>query len=296
MSIGIIRIIFIGMAVLTVAWGSLAVASSEHDMSVVINLAGKQRMLTQKMTKEVLLIASGVDTSKNKESLSATAALFDKTLKGLVDGSSDLKLIKATDAKAIRQLGKVAKLWSPFHDLVKSVLGGDTSKANLEKIAKDNLPLLKNMNRAVKMFENQAKSAGGKSLDPGMATTINLAGKQRMLTQKMTKELLLVSLGIRADRNRRELKKTSSLFERSLNGLLEGDKDLELSGTKDPKIRAQLSEVQKIWKTYKPVVDRVIASETNKVSAPDIKKAAEVNLPLLKTMNQAVKMYEKSVK
>ncbi len=48
------------------------------------------------------------------------------------------------------------------------------------------------MNRAVGMY---AKASGSK-LDPKMADTINRAGKQRMLTQKMTKELLLIANGI----------------------------------------------------------------------------------------------------
>ncbi len=41
-------------------------------------------MLTQKMSKEILLIAKGVNTEQNKENLENTARLFDKTLKGLI--------------------------------------------------------------------------------------------------------------------------------------------------------------------------------------------------------------------
>ncbi len=273
-----------------------SLAITEHEMGIVINLSGKQRMLSQKMSKEMLLIAKGVDAAGNKENLKKTAALFDKTLKGLIHGEADLKLAKAQNPKIVKQLEKVTKLWSGFKKNVDAVLGGDTSKAVLEKIAKENLPLLKNMNRAVKMFEDDAKKMGGKSLSPGMATNLNLSGKQRMLTQKMTKELLLVANGIDPDRNKRNLKKTASLFERTLKGLLDGDKDLELPGTKDADIRAQLGLVEKLWKDYKPVLDKVITSESNDVPTGDLKKAAKLNLPLLKEMNKAVGMYEKSVK
>jgi hypothetical protein len=117
-----------------------------------------------------------------------------------------------------------------------------------------------------------------------------------MLTQKMTKELLLVALGIDLDKNKRNLKKTTSLFERTLKGLLDGDKDLDLPGTKDSAIRNQLATVGKLWKDYKPVLNKTIASESNKVSQGDLEMAAKLNLPLLKNMNAAVKMYEKSVK
>lgn len=275
---------------------STSQAITEQEMGKVINLSGKQRMLTQKMSKEMFLIAKGVDVDKNKENLGKTVILFGKTLKGLIQGDEDLKLAATENPKIVKQLEKVTGLWSEFKKNADAVLSGDTSSAVLEKIAKENIPLLKNMNRAVKMFEDDAKKLGGKSLDPGLATTLNLSGKQRMLTQKMTKELLLVALGIDSDKNKRNLKKTTSLFERTLKGLLDGDKDLDLPGTKDSSIRDQLGVVEKLWKEYKPVLGKTIASESNKVSQGDLEMAAKLNLPLLKNMNAAVKMYEKSVK
>ena len=132
--------------------------------------------------------------------------------------------------------------------------------------------------------------ASGSTLDPAVATTLNLAGKQRMLTQKMTKELLLVANGIDADGNKANLGKTVALFERTLNGLLEGDAELGLTGTKDQAIRDQLAVVQGLWGQYKPVLDAVDTSDAG------LAKAAELNLPLLKDMNKAVKMYEQTAK
>ncbi len=265
---------------------SNAFAFSKQEMGTVINLAGKQRMLTQKMSKEILLIAKGVDADANKANLQKTAALFDKTLKGLVNGDPVLGLPKTTDPAILNQLGKVSELWSTFKQNVDAVLAGKIDKEVLTRVATQNLPLLKNMNKAVQMY---AKMSGSK-LEPAMATTINLAGKQRMLTQKMTKELLLIANGIDVDANTANLKKTAALFERTLKGLLDGDQTLGLPGTKDPAIRAQLDAVQKLWAEYKPVLDKVDTSPAG------LAKAAKLNLPLLKEMNKAVKMYEKSVK
>ncbi|VAX14949.1 Methyl-accepting chemotaxis protein [hydrothermal vent metagenome] len=273
-----------------------AYPATDQEFAVILNLSGKQRMLTQKMSKEILLVASGVDASANKANLKKTADLFDKTLKGLIAGDADLGLVAAENKKIVKQLKKVQGLWGSFRKNVDAVLGGDTSKPVLEKVAKENLPLLKNMNRCVKMFENDAKKGGGAKMGAGMATVINLAGKQRMLTQKMTKELLLVANGINADKNKLNLKKTASLFDRTLKGLLDGDKDLELPGTHDDAIRAQLATVAKLWQGYKPLVDKVVASSSNDVSPVDLGVAAKVNLPLLKNMNKAVGMYQKSVK
>ena len=255
-----------------------ATAQTKQQSGVVINLAGKQRMLTQKMSKEALFIAKGIDKDANVKNLQATSALFDKTLKGLVAGDSSLNL-PATDNKDIlAQLQVVSDLWVPFKANIDKVVGGSADKATLEAIAKENLPLLKNMNKAVQMYAK----ASGSTLDPTMAKTINLAGKQRMLTQKMTKELLLVANGIDADANKANIKKTADLFENTLNDLI--------AGTDNGDIKAQLEVVKKLWAEYAPIIKSV------DVSDEALAKAEKLNMPLLKNMNKAVKMYETSIK
>jgi hypothetical protein len=280
----ITRLIPVALMGLFLSVGSQA--ATKEEMGATINLAGKQRMLTQKMSKEALLIAKGIDAGDNKANLKKTASLFDKTLVGLVDGDASMGLPKTTDPAILKQLEVVKALWVEFKVSIDAAAGGDTSAGVLDKIATQNLPLLKEMNKAVQMY---AKAAGS-TLDPAVATTINLAGKQRMLTQKMTKELLLVANGIDADANKANLAKTVALFDRTLKGLKDGDKDLGLPGTKDQAILAQLAVVAKLWNEYKPVLDAVDVSDAG------LAKAAKLNLPLLKNLNKAVKMYEASVK
>jgi GTP cyclohydrolase I len=251
---------------------------TKQQSGTVINLAGKQRMLTQKMSKEALFIAKGINVEKNKENLKKTSELFDKTLKGLIDGDKDLNLLKTENKEILAQLNKVKELWNSFKANIDKVIDGKADKATLDAIAKDNIPLLKEMNSAVGMY---AKASGSK-LDPKMADTINRAGKQRMLTQKMTKELLLIANGIDVDKNRESLKKTAELFENTL-------KDLTANCKKDD-IKKQLGVVEGIWKEYKPTIDKADTSDEA------LKKAEELNMKLLKEMNSAVKMYEASIK
>ena len=92
----------------------------DHD-GIVINLAGRQRMLSQKMTKEALLFAKG---EISKSDLINTVEVFDKTLNALVHGgkapldlnqskSTVLPLPKNLEIKA--QLEKVKSLWKDFY-------------------------------------------------------------------------------------------------------------------------------------------------------------------------------------
>ncbi len=283
--------VFLGLAVLLS--GSIVFGMTKKELGVAINLAGRQRMLTQKMSKEVFLIAKGIDKAENLKNLKKTMALFDRTLKGLINGDKKLGLAKTKDKKIVAQLKKVQKMWNQFKKYVAKAAKGKIDKKLLLEVAKRNIPLLKEMNKAVKMYEALAKKGGKSALSPAMAKAINLAGRQRMLTQKMTKELLLISLNIEPKANRKNLKKTVALFADTLKGLQKGSKKLGLPAPPNKAIAAQLKKVAKLWAKYLPVLKKAIKG---KISDKDLKFAAKINLPLLKEMNKAVKLYEKAVK
>lgn len=219
----------------------MAQGPTAAEYGVVLNLSGKQRMLTQKMSKEMMLIALGYEKDKNLQNLEKTSGLFNKTLKGLRDGDPDLGLPPTVSKRIIKQLDKInTDYWQGFHDTVKSVLAGkQVAKEQVPQLSQANLPLLKQMNKCVKLYEKDASKAGLKS-DPGLAVTINLSGKQRMLSQKMSKEFLLIAYGHEVEDNKLNLMETASLFDRTLKGLMDGDETLDLPGTKNENIRGQL--------------------------------------------------------
>lgn len=266
-------------------------AQTAQEFGTVINLSGKQRMLTQKMSKEVMLIALDIDKAQNLQNLQATSSLFDKTLKGLRDGDADLKLPATTSPKIIRQLDRVEKLWGDFYPIVQNVITNGTATADdVSAIAGSNLKLLKQMNKAVGAYEKEA-AATGLSAAPGLATTLNLSGKQRMLTQKMSKEFLLVAYNHEKPENKLNLLETFTLFERTLKGLKVGDDTLGLPPTTDAAILTQLNKVSGLWDKAKPsFVSATTQSES--ITQDDKNTIASLNLPLLKEMNAAVQMYE----
>lgn len=281
-------------AVLAVNANSVALAEgpSAAEYGVVLNLSGKQRMLSQKMTKEMLLIRLNHEKEENLKQLKATAALFDTTLKGLRDGDDTLGLPPTVSRRILRQIDKkIHPIWESFYASIKAVLAdGNVNASQLQTVAQNNLPLLSEMNKCVKLYEKDAARAGLK-LNPGLAVTINLAGKQRMLTQKMSKEFFLIAANYEAKTNQLNLQETYRLFERTLNGLLEGDVTLDLPGTSDENIRAQLLSVSEMWKKFKPDIEFAVRTKGG-IPSDKVAMVAEGNLPLLKEMNKAVKMYE----
>lgn len=272
---------------------AFAAGPSSSEYGTVLNLSGKQRMLTQKMSKESMLVALSVDKDKNLANLQKTSALFDKTLKGLRNGNAELHLPPTSSKRILRQLTKIDGIWAKFHPIIKEIISAKSvTKDQVDFIAVNNLPLLKNMNKAVGLYEKDAKKGGLKAA-PGLAATINLSGKQRMLTQKMSKEFLLVAYGYKVEDNKLNLLETYTLFERTLKGLLDGDETLGLPGTKPQHIRDQLGVVSGLWTKFKPIVELGASHKSSSIPASNISQLAASNLPLLKEMNKAVGMYEK---
>ena len=259
-------------------------ALSDKELAISINLSGKQRMLSQKMTKESFLIHSGIDKETNIQKLTQSSQLFDKILKGLMQGDKSLQLVAIQDQKIQDQLKKVQTLWTPFYQEIQNVIAGKASDKSYAILEKNNLPLLKAMNKAVGLYTQQSKAKGKLTL----ANDINLAGKQRMLTQKMGKDLLFINNGIKPKVYQEDFKQSRTLFDQTLNGLFNGSKKLHLTGTKLPKIVKQLNVVQKHWKEEQPLLDAGLKKK-------EIKKAINSLDTTLVEMNKAVTLYTKSI-
>jgi hypothetical protein len=259
-------------------------ALTDKELAISINLSGKQRMLSQKMTKESFLIRSNIDKDLNIQKLTKSSQLFDKTLKGLMQGDKSLQLVAIKDQKIQEQLKKVQKLWQPFYKEIQNIITGKASKESYATLEQNNIPLLKEMNKVVGLYTKQSRGKGKLTL----ANDINLAGKQRMLTQKMGKDLLFISNGIKPKVYQEDFKQSRELFSNTLNGLFEGSKKLNLKGTKLPKIVKQLKVVKKLWNEEQPLLDTALKGK-------EIKKAINALDTTLIEMNKGVILYTKSI-
>ena len=265
-------------------FSNLLFGVTDKELATTINLSGKQRMLIQKMTKEALLIHIGLDKEKSIENLKESSSLFDKTLKGLINGDKSLSLVKIENKDISKQLDVVNRLWRPFYREIKKILSNRADESSYEFLEKNNMSLLKEMNRAVELYSSLDREDGKFKL----ANDINLAGKERMLTQRMAKDILAIKNNLNVQKYIKDFKESRSLFSKILKGLQNGDKDLKLVGTDIPNIVNQLKIVDKSWKDMQPILD-------NALKGKDIEKAIEMLDNLLIEMNRCVTLYTKSV-
>ncbi len=247
------------------------------DLSTAINLAGRQRMLIQKMSKEACFVALGIAPEDNRKRLHEDIRMFEETLHGLRNGSRRLRLVPARDPEILKQIGVVERMWKGFKPLLLHA-GAPRTEEAIRGIAKYNMPLLKEMNRVVELYERHASRKAS-----SISRKVNLAGRQRMLTQKMTKEACFIALGIEPEKYRAELAKTAATFDRVLDGLIDGDRELGLGRTFEQAPRRQLLKVKELWKKFRPLLkgpyDRDVLNRISKGS-----------LVLLTEMDRAVKL------
>ena len=259
-------------------------ALTNKELAHSIDLAGKQRMLTQKMTKESLLVKSNIDKEENIKKLQASSGLFDKTLNGLINGDSSLELTATKDQTIQKQLLAIKKLWDPFYQRVQKIIAQKATDEDYKFLAQNNMKLLSEMNKAVTLYAALNKSDDSFPL----GNDINLAGKERMLTQKMAKDLLFINNNFDKEKYLDDFKKSRALFSKTLNGLYSGNSELHLKGTKLPMITSKLDTVKSLWQQEQTLLDAALKGEK-------IKEAIAALDETLVKMNEAVMSYTNSL-
>lgn len=115
-----------------------------------INVAGKQRMLSQKMAKEVMLVGAGVE---QESVLRKTMALFEVSHGKIINGDPEQGMNPITDKAILKQMEVVGALWKDYKALLESYLK-DQSDANTAELKRTSPIILKEMNKAVVMLTN----------------------------------------------------------------------------------------------------------------------------------------------
>ncbi|WP_036226368.1 methyl-accepting chemotaxis protein [Mesoaciditoga lauensis] len=161
----VIPLVIFAAFLIVIYASTLVLTNMQKDDALLVNLSGRQRMLTQKMSKEALIIANG-NTSYEK-TLRTTESLFETTLNGLKDGGKvalDLGMtqwtvIPAAPTEKIRkQLATVQNLFTPFKAAIQKVIESKgKDKDALNYVINNNVKLLSEMNTAVGMYQKYSE-------------------------------------------------------------------------------------------------------------------------------------------
>ena len=127
---------------------------------------------------------------------------------------------------------------------------------------------------------------------------INIAGRQRMLSQKVTKAALAIENAANVNERQKrveELKKAIALWQRSHLGLQEGDKELGLPGNNSAEVTQMFAEIEDHYQTILNAAKGLINNKTNDIS-PFLEKILTNETAFLEGMNEIVFQYDQEAK
>ena len=137
-------------------------SSIQKDDAVRINLAGRQRMLSQKIAKEILLLEYGNISS---ERIMKSVDLFSQTLEALTNGgpapvsldAQELRVLpKLKDRDVMSKLLKVKEIWEPEEELIKRFVSTGNKKP-LEYTGVTNEILLEKITESVNSLQRRSE-------------------------------------------------------------------------------------------------------------------------------------------
>ena len=264
---GLLSFVIVFIIALTVMMNQM----SKKD-SYIINIAGKQRMLSQKMSKEVFSIV--YRHSYDFRELNSAVSLFENSLNDLLYGN-DAKGIYAPQNEMIQaKLEEVMGYWKPFKGEVEGLEMG------IEAVRPDIEVLTGRIEKLLFLSDAVVQNMVRANLSN---VHIDLSGRQRMLSQRMG---LYINRYLRLN-NAQDLliyRDAKTLYDKTIKGFLE-----DPAVKNSPEVYALVKETNTYWEDYSIFLEKMLSKEAqiNK----HLTYIYEKNIQLLNAMDDAVWLY-----
>jgi len=206
------------------ALGSTQAINEHTNLALLLNVAGKQRMLSQSIAKDYFYQAQGIRPERTRREMLASLKAF----------SDNLNLLKreVKDEKVQEMLRFLEVSLTDYWTLAKAPFSQDNGWLILDYSE----VLLEGSQSVVDALEAMASNH--------KETVIDLSGRQRMLAQRIAKFYIAFQAGFRDASNAKALHQAVQEFEVAQQQLLSDPNNT-------PEIVAELKRVERLWRTVK---------------------------------------------
>ncbi len=230
----------------------------------LVNLCGRTRMQAQQMAMDWAMLGQNIAPSKAERRLRRSRTQFEQTLEQL----AELDPSHALGAS----LARVMDLWPPYRDALFSAEAPLAQAGAVLELSEEILAALDRLTREAESHAN-----------PSVAPYVNIAGRNRMLSQRIGKLFLFREWGVSIATIRQRMSDSFSEFEVNLA-------ELKRSGVAVPELAAQLDEVDALWRKFASVLDPDVTYASKERHALAVLAEGE---RLLRNVDTAVKLYER---
>ena len=237
-------------------------ATEPTSLYSVINIAGRQRMLSQRMAKFWMLLAYEGAPSNAKKILQQSMANFDKQRRQL----DSLQL--PAELRSIQQ--QVDRLWLPY----RTMLEHSTTLADAPAVLNLSEEILELTDQAALGFSRMTVNDGG--------SLVNLAARQRMLVHRIAKCYLFSDCGVGVDQCSAISRAASADFCAALVSLSE-----EAIG--EPQIESGLNRISKQWMAMQTTLEAGVRED----SARRAVNVSDLSERLVRQVDSVVFLFER---
>lgn len=265
-----------------------AQATVEENAQERINFSGKLRMLSQRIPAATCHIQRGIAADAAANLLTGATAEFEAILTALEVGDPALNIQQPESRrKTLAAIATLRQLWEPLNVAAQSVIAGTATEADITYILTENLAVLGAAQRLVEELVKQYSNPN--AVTRASLMLIDISGRQRMLTQKMSKESCMIGTSFETSSTVSDLQTTMRIFEASLEALRFGMDSVGILPPPNATIASGLSGVDADWSSVEPTVVGIIAGEEMDAAA----QAAKFNglNTTMANMNTVVGMY-----
>ncbi|MCF8197998.1 MAG: type IV pili methyl-accepting chemotaxis transducer N-terminal domain-containing protein [Sulfuritalea sp.] len=235
----------------------IAVAPPIRDS---INKAGRQRMLSQRMAKSWLMLERGIMSRRARLIIKQSIEMFDRQMIELAAEVSEPVCRAACD--------ELRHLWPSYRLLLDS----DPTPKGAQELFSINEDVLAAAQHLVLSLERADGTPLGRM--------VNMAGRERMLSQRAAKLFMFQNMGIQVSRCQDELQHTLEEFSTTLAQLCSTAHD-------QPRIKIELDKVAQHW----DALQSAIRSDRELNFSPVARKVFTTSENLLQRMDTAVNLY-----
>ncbi|MEM7685241.1 MAG: type IV pili methyl-accepting chemotaxis transducer N-terminal domain-containing protein [Pseudomonadota bacterium] len=212
--------------------------------------AGRQRMLAEGMAASLCYVDQGVADARSRSQLYVMWNIFGWYHRAIVSGSQELDLGVELDPRVLAAWQEVDSLWTELRPLYDTPISGQPAQPSQFD---DAVAITRDVTEAATDLVATLRSVYAARLGPqgfGSALLIDLYERQRMLAQRIAKDVCLVARGDARPERLADLTRTVEIFSLSLDAFQNGLSD---AGVPPPPTDAIAQSLRNAGTHWRPV-------------------------------------------
>lgn len=231
----------VGFAIATVTTATAQSNITDVEAIRILDVAGRQQMLSERIVKSACLSVAKINFGSNFDDMREAFEEFKTSHYGILNGSDALGIRASTFPEVTEALDMVSENLTQFTPYVDGVMNtGVLTATNLNNFNDRGLIVLLAMSETTDIIA-RVYAENLETISVGETITLNIAGRQRMLSQKMVKEMCLMHVNGTPSSS---VGATIALFDASLNALVSGFPGAGIIAPPEPNCRKPFGRSQ----------------------------------------------------